>query len=240
MSRLVSARNAVLFVAVAVTLGFAIAVGYSPDLLPLSVTRPVESVLASLGQRTAVLATGGLLGLLGVVAAWVWGSSQPTGAFADRSVAEPSREVSVIGDSMTGRYDQRPTDSDTLEDPITSSLRGTLIQLYQEAHEDTDAETYVDSGEWTTDRVAAAALTDTVAFPLWYRLYDWLYPDQAYRYRIRRALRAVESASATELTGFTPPERTRSRLERVRALFRSDNERLVETDERVGTGEGER
>ncbi|MFQ3475100.1 hypothetical protein HKK80_02410 [Halonotius sp. F2-221B] len=238
MSRLVSARTVVLFVAVAVTLGFAVAVGYSPDLLPASVIRPIESFVTSLGQRTAVLAAGGLLGLLGVVAAWVWGASQPTGAFAERSVAEPSREVSVIGDSMTGRYDQRATDPDPLEDPITSSLRGTLIQLYQEAHEDSDAETYVDSGEWTTDRVAAATLTDAVAFPLWYRLYDWLYPDHAYRYRIRRALRAVEAASATELTGFAPPERTRSRLERVRGLFRSD-EGLVETDERVRTGEGE-
>jgi len=240
VSRLVSARNAVLFVGVAVTLGFAVAVGYSPDLLPAAVTRPIESVVASLGQRTAVLAAGGLLGLLGIVAAWVWGVSQPTGAFAERSVAEPSREVSVIGDSLTGRYEERPAADGPFEDPITSSLRGTLIQLYREAHEDTDAEAYVDSGEWTTDRVAAATLTDAVAFPLWYRLYDWLYPDHAYRYRIRRALRAVEAASATELTGFTPPDRTRSRLERVRALFRADDEGLVETGERVRTGEGER
>ena len=223
MSRFVTARGVVLFVAISLTLGFALVIGYSPELLPPRVTRPIEQVVASLGQRVTILATGGLLALVGLVAAWVWGSSGATGPFAAESVAEPSRDVTVTGESMTTHYEQWPASAQPFEDPIPSSLRGTLIGLYRQTDREGDAEAFVDAGEWTTDRVAAATLTETnaVSFPLWYRLYDWLYPEHAYRYRTQRTVRAVESTCAAELTDFTPPAKARSRLQRILALFRT-------------------
>ena len=226
MSRYLTARNVILLSGISVTLGFAVVIGYRPELLPPAVTRPVEDILASVGQRVTILATGGLLALIGLAAAWAWGSPGATGPFAEEAVGEPSRDVEVTGAKMTERYEQQGAAAEPFGDPIPASLRDTLVRLYRGDLDAGDAESYVDAGEWTTDRVAAATLTETnaVSFPLWYRLYNWLYPDHAYRYRIRRTVRAVEATCAAELTHFSPPDRAGGRLQRLRTLFRTEGE----------------
>ncbi|ERH02315.1 MAG: hypothetical protein J07HN6_01883 [Halonotius sp. J07HN6] len=226
MTRYLTARNVILLCTISVTLGFAVVIGYRPELLPPGVTQPVEQMLASVGQRVTILATGGLLALIGLAAAWVWGSPGATGAFAEETVGEPSRDVDVTGASMTKRYEQQQAGTEPFGDPVPASLRDTLVRLYRHNFDEGDAESHVDAGEWTTDRVAAATLTETnaVSFPLWYRLYNWLYPDHAYRYRIRRAVRAVEATCAAELTHFSPPNRARGRLQRIRTLVRTESE----------------
>ena len=226
MTRHITARNVLLLISISVTLGFAVVIGYSPELLPSKVTQPIEQFFMSLGQRVTILATGGLLALLGLVASWYWRSPGAIGSFAERSVKTPSRDVQVTGSSMTNHYEKQPGDPEAFENPIPSSLRETLITLYRQEHEESDAESYVDTGKWTTDRIAAATLTATnaVDFPLWYRLYNWLYPDHAYRYRIRRTLQAVEATCAAELTQFSPPDQTHSRLQRLREIISTERE----------------
>ncbi len=63
MSRYLTARNVILLSGISVTLGFAVVIGYRPELLPAAATRPIEDILASVGQRVTILATGGLLAL---------------------------------------------------------------------------------------------------------------------------------------------------------------------------------
>ena len=56
------------------------------------------------------------------------------------------------------------------------------------------------TGEWTDDVVVGAFLGDERAadYPLRWRLYDWLYPDRAFREAVERTLTAIESYEPEE------------------------------------------
>ena len=58
----------------------------------------------------------------------------------------------------------------------------------------------VRTGEWTDDVVVGAFLGDERAadYPLRWRLYDWLYPDRAFREAVERTLTAIESYEPEE------------------------------------------
>ena len=56
------------------------------------------------------------------------------------------------------------------------------------------------TGGWTDDVVVGAFLGDERAadYPLRWRLYDWLYPDRAFREAVERTLTAIESYEPEE------------------------------------------
>ena len=108
--------------------------------------------------------------------------------------------------------------------PTHIARRPPSIVLYTQDKQKQDAIRYVDGGDWTTDAVAAATLTTTNAadFPLWYRLYEWLYPTHAYDYRIRRTLRVVETQCAEATTGFAPVTTQQSWIDKLRGRLQTD------------------
>jgi len=225
-SRLV--RGLLLVVVTGTLLAFAVVVGYRPDLLPPSVATPVARLPTMFDVRTTILAVGGLLACIGLLGSWVWRTNDRTAVLSEVAVETPDREVAVTGAALTREFESTRDGRSGSEGSIEDSLRATLVDLYGREFDDPErAASYVDDGEWTDDRVAAATLTatDAVDFPLVFRLYAWLYPDHADSYRTQRALRAVEDTCAAELTGYSPPERSRGRLGRLRALFESGGDR---------------
>lgn len=225
MSRL-SVRNLLVFLTVVPTLGFALVVGYRPDLLPPEVAAQLDQLIGIFGMRTIILAAGGLLACIGLLGSWVWRTNDLTAVLSDVSAETPDREVAVTGTALTTEFEFKRDGMYRSEQSIEDSLRATLVDLYGREFDDRErAESYVDDGEWTDDQVAAATLTatDAVDFPLIYRLYAWLYPAHAYSYRTRRTLRAVEDICAADLTQYSPPERSRGRLGQLRALVGSDS-----------------
>lgn len=209
-------------------LGFAVVVGYRPELLPPSVAVPLDQLTTMFDVRTAILAAGGLLTCLGLLASWAWRTTAETTALSDVSVETPERDVEVTGEALTAAFDHLQDRPAVADRPVEDALRSTLFDHYSREFADRErAESYVDDGEWTDDRVAAATLTatDAVDFPLLYRLYAWLYPGHAYAYRIQHTLGVVEDTCAAELTRFSPPDRPRGRLGWLRARFESGGER---------------
>jgi len=228
MNRSRLGRTLLLVVVTGTLLAFAVVVGYRPDLLPPSVATPVARLPTMLDVRTTILAVGGLLACIGLLGSWVWRTNDRTAVLSEVAVETPDREVAVTGAALTREFESTRDGQYRSEGSIADSLRATLVDLYGREFDDRErAASYVDDGEWTDDRVAAAMLTATEAvdFPVLYRLYAWLYPDHAYSYRTQRALRAVEDTCAAELTGYSPPERSRGRLGRLRALFESGGDR---------------
>ena len=226
MSRYLSVRSLLVVLGVGPTLGFALVVGYEPELLPAAVSTGVDQLTGVVGMRTAILAAGGLLACLGLLGLWTWRTTDRTAVLSRLSPERPDREVAVTGGPLTAEFETRRAGQYHPEQSLEPSLRAALADLYGREFDDSDrAESYVDDGEWTDDRVAAATLTATesVDFPLVYRLYAWLYPDHAYSYRIQRTLRAVEEACGAELTAYAPPDRNGGRLGQLRALFDSDS-----------------
>ena len=228
MNRSRLARSLLILVITGAVLGFAVVVGYRPELLPPSVATPLDRLTTLFDVRTTILAAGGLLACLGLLASWVWRTGADTTALSDVSVETPDREVDVTGEELTAAFDHLQERPSAADQPVADALRGTLVDHYSREFADHErAAAHVDDGEWTDDRVAAATLTatDAVDFPLLYRLYAWLYPGHAYSYRIRHTLGVVEDTCAAELTRFSPPDRPRGRLGRLRALFDSGGER---------------
>jgi len=221
-------RSLLLLVVTGTILGFAVVVGYRPELLPPSVATPLDKLTTIVDVRTAILVAGGLLACIGLLASWAWRTNDRTAVLSEVAVESPDREVAVTGAALTREFESARDGQYRSEGEIEDSLRATLVDLYGREFDDSErAASYVDDGEWTDDRVAAATLTatDAVDFPLLYRLYAWLYPDHAYSYRTQRTLRAVEDTCAAALTGYSPPERSRGRLGQLRALFESGGDR---------------
>ena len=211
-----------------VVLGFAAVVGYHPELLPPEVAMQLDRLTEAVGVRTAILAAGGILACIGLLGSWTWRTNDRTAVLSKLSPEQPDREVDVTGEALTAAFETARDGKSGSEGALTESLRAALVDLYECEFNDREAAAeYVDDGEWTDDQVAAATLTatDSVDFPLLYRLYAWLYPDHAYRYRTQRALRAVEDACEVDLTAYSPPERTRGRLGQLGALFDSGGDR---------------
>ncbi|MFW6320726.1 MAG: DUF7269 family protein [Halohasta sp.] len=221
-------RTLLLLAVTGAILGFAAVVGYRPELLPPAVDTQVERLTDLVDVRTAILAAGGLLAAIGLLSAWIWRTPDRTAALADVSAETPDREVDVTGEALTSEFEHKREGRYPAAKSVQEALRAALVDHYSHEFADRErAESHVDDGEWTDDRVAAATLTATgaVDFPLIHRLYAWLYPGHAYSYRIQHTLGVVEDTCAAELTRFDPPERTRGRLGRLRALFDAGGDR---------------
>jgi hypothetical protein len=216
-------RTLLLLIVSAVVLGFAAVVGYRPELLPPEIMMQLDRLTEAVGVRTAILAAGAVLACIGLLGSWAWRTNDQTAVLSDLSPEQPDREVDVTGAGLTSAFESVRNGRSGSE-AIEESLRTVLVDLYGRKFDDREqAKQYVDNGEWTNDQVAAATLTATnsVEFPLLYRVYAWLYPDHAYNYRTRRTLRAVEDTCAAELTAYNPPGRRRGRFGQLRALFDS-------------------
>lgn len=222
MSRVFSIRNLVIFFTAVPILGFAVVVAYRPELLPPSVRLQLDQLTGGVEVRMIILVAGGILICIGVLGSWTWRTTDATSVLSEMSPEAPDREVTITGAALTTEFERNQKGYYT-ESSLEASLRAALVDLYSHELDSDRAESFVDSGEWTEDRVAAATLTatDAVDFPLIYRLYAWLYPDHAYSYRIRRTLRVVENTCSAELTAYTPPERSQGRLGRLQAWFDS-------------------
>ena len=223
MSQTPTARSIALVGSVSLTVGFALLIGYRPSALPTSVTEPLTQGTETLGDRRIVLLTGGLLALIGLVGFGIWNGRDADTGLDTMSVETPTRDVSITGERLTTAFEQT-AHAHSAETPIEDALRQTLIALYTQDKQKQDAVRYVDGGDWTTDAVAAATLTTTNAadFPLWYRLYEWLYPTHAYGYRIRRTLRVVETQCAEATTGFAPVTTQQSWIDKLRGRLQTD------------------
>jgi len=183
----------------------------------------LDRLTEAVGVRTAILATGAVLACIGLLGSWAWRTNDQTAVLSELSPEQPDREVDVTGEGLTAVFES-VRDGRSGSEAVENSLRTVTVDLYGHKFDDREqAEQYVDSGEWTNDQVAAATLTATnsVDFPLLYRVYAWLYPDHAYNYRTQRTLRAVEDTYAIELTAYNQPERRLGRFGQLRALFDS-------------------
>jgi len=223
MSQTPTARSIALVGSVSLTVGFALLIGYRPSALPDSLTEPLTQGTEALGDRRIVLLTGGLLAVIGLVGFGFWNGRDADTGFDTTSVETPTRDVSITGERLTTAFEQT-ANAHSAETPIEDALRQTLIALYTQDKQKQDAIRYVDGGDWTTDAVAAATLTTTNAadFPLWYRLYEWLYPTHAYDYRIQRTLQVVETHCAEATTEFTPAANQRSWADKLRDRLQTD------------------
>jgi len=225
MSRRLSVRTAFGGLCIVLLVGFAIVVGYRPDLLPPSLWTPIEDVTQVLEPKLTIIGVGAALGIIGLLGSWLWRTTHRTTTLSSLSAETPDRDVVVTGGSLTAAFeDTRDGLYHPDEDSVATSLRGVVVAVSRQQFDDPDrAQRYVDDGEWTDDQVAAATLTatDSVDFSLLYRLYAWLYPDHAYAYRTQRTLRAVEATCAEELSEFSPPDRQPGRIGRLRALLKS-------------------
>ena len=220
-------RTLSLLIVSGVVLGFAAVVGYRPELLPPEIMMQLDRLTEAVGVRTAILAAGAILACIGLMGSWAWRTNDQTAVLSELSPEQPDREVDVTGADLTAVFESARERRSSSE-AVKESLRAALLDLYDHKFDDHEqVETYVDNGEWTNDQVAAATLTATnsVDFPLLHRLHAWLYPDHAYSYRTRRALRAVEDACAAELTAYSPPERRLGRFGQLWALFDSGGDR---------------
>jgi len=219
-----TARSIALVGSVSLTVGFALLIGYRPSALPASVTEPLTQGTETLGDRRIVLLTGGLLALIGLVGFGLWNGRDTDTKLDTTSVETPTRDVSITGERLTTAFEQT-AHAHSAETPIEDALRQTLIALYTQDKQKQDAIRYVDRGDWTTDAVAAATLTTTNAadFPLWYRLYEWLYPTHAYEYRMQRTVRVVETHCAEATTGFSPAANQQSWIDTLRSRLQTDD-----------------
>ncbi|QAU14082.1 hypothetical protein EKH57_16030 [Halorubrum sp. BOL3-1] len=216
-------RTLLLLLVSSTILGFAAVVGYRPERLPTEVAIQVDRLTEAVGVRTAILAAGAILACIGLLGSWAWRTDDQTAELSELSPEQPDREVDVTGADLTAVFEST-RDSWLGIETVEESLRTTLIDLYGRKFDGREqAKRHVDNGAWTDDQVAAATLTttDSVDFPLLYRLYAWLYPDHAHSYRTRRTLRAVEDTCAVELMAYSPPERRRGWLGRLSALLDS-------------------
>ncbi|RMB24178.1 DUF7269 family protein [Haloplanus aerogenes] len=211
--------------AVAVAVGgvvFAVWYGFAPGTLPAGVREPLDTLGVDRGLALAF--AGSVAGVLGLLYAWL---SEPDGEtpIGDGPNDTPGRPVTVAGAELSARYERAVENGGPDaggDDPLRRRLRAVVVESHRHEQEDHDAaEAYVDRGEWTDDRYAAAFLTTTTAvdYPWYHRLYAWLYPGRAYERRVERTLAAVEEACAERLSGYEAPPSSRGG--RLRALRRA-------------------
>jgi len=201
---------------------FAVWEGYAPGTLPPALRRPL--VALGVDRGIALAFVGAVAGVLGLLYAWVTepdAEAPMAGAASDG----PERTVSVAGSDLSTQYERGVemggVNSET--DPLRRRLRAVVVESHRHAQGGREAAAaYVDRGEWTDDRYAAAFLTTTAAidYPWYHRLYAWLYPGRAYERRVTRALAAVEAACAERLSGYEAPARdTERRLHALRSAL---------------------
>lgn len=208
--------------AVGVALGgvaFAAWYGFAPSTVPVGIRGPLDALGVDRGLALAF--AGAVAGVLGLLYAWL---SEPDAEtpIGGGSSDGPSRPVAVAGTDLSAGHERTVErgDFDEATDPLRRRLREVVVESHRHAQGGRDdAAAYVDAGEWTDDRYAAAFLTTSPAvdYPWYHRLYAWLYPGRAYERRVERTLAAVESACEERLSGYeAPPSSPGGRLRALR------------------------
>ena len=224
MNRSLTGRNVGLAGGVCVILGTALLIAYRPTAIPAGVSEPLTRGIELLGTRRIVLLTGGLLALAGGLGLAVW-NRRDTAVGRDTTAVETAvRDVSITGERLTAAYNASGH-THSAEAPVETALRETLVELHTQQRRTDEAVQHVETGDWTTDAIAAATVTTTNAtnFPLWYRLYEWLYPTHAYRYRIRRTVRVIETHCAASLTDSSPAAQQQGWFDQLRGRLQTDD-----------------
>jgi hypothetical protein len=187
--------------------GFAASYGYAPALVPAAIRRTAEGVVDRLDPGLTLLLIGAVVGVLGLLYAWV-SRRDGTAPMPDRT-GSADRRTAVAGAELTIHHERTVAGHDrTATDPLRDRLRAAVVTAYRDG-QNGDGTTVVDAGTWTDDRYAAAFLTttDAVDYPWYHRLYAWLYPERAYDRRVGRTLGAVERLCDERVAGYDPPER---------------------------------
>lgn len=209
-------------------LGFAVLIGYAPEALPPAVQQAVQTAIGDVDPSFLLVAVGVMVGILGLFSSWSWRTTTRSARLVDADVEAPDRDVRLAGAALTQQFETWRDGAASLSGgSLDGPLRDVLLGVYTTEFGDREtAIEYIDRGEWTDDSLAAAMLTDTDAidYPLVHRLYAWLYPGRAYERRARRTLRAVEAACAERYSDYDPPDRSSSRLERLRSMVAGGGE----------------
>jgi len=209
----------------------------------LAAASPPESGLST-GAELAL----GLVATAGVVAAAakVHGSADPSddeggvpwadgGDFASPRPENAATDHDLSGAALASAVEEaadraRETGLDEGVTAVRPRLRETLVAaLVAGGRERAAAETAVEEGAWTDDRLAASVLSPAVDPPprsLRYRTWAWLYPERAVRKRVRRATDAV-AAAADEALPAVPGESAARTVPVVRPTL-SDLQRGVD------------
>lgn len=199
---------------------------YATELLPPPVVQTLNEVTQT-DPQTALLFTGAAVGVLGLLSLWVWQAESRSEQLADRDTEEPDREAAIAREYLTKTFERRRTGTyvSAVRDDgsLSKALRGVLIEVYTHKRGTCEAaEQYIENGDWTADRYAAAFVTtsDTIDYPLYFRLFAWLYPGEAYEYRAKRALREVETVCEMELSGYEAPDRSTGWRGRLHSVYK--------------------
>lgn len=224
---MVGRRLRVLLVAAAVvTLGGASLLAYRPAVIPAPVTEFTRTIAANIDVRQTVLLAGGAVGLYAFVSSWLRRAPRQSEGFVDHEPERPARDVEIVGSDLDAVFARRRTASSVAaireEGPIHEQLRTVLLEsLERDVGERDRAQDIVDAGEWTDDRYAAVFLStaDTIDYPLYHRLYAWLYPGPAFAKRVNRTLRAIEARYSEWYSSYEPPTHENTRRERLQRIL---------------------
>lgn len=200
---------------------------YATDLLPPPVVQTLNEFTRT-DPQTALLFTGAAVGIIGLLSLWVWRAESRSEQLADRDTEEPDRGGAIAGEYLTEAFERRRTGAGVSavrdDGPLSEALHDVLIDVCTHKRGTCEAaEQYIEEGDWTADRYAAAFVTtsDAINYPLYFRLFAWLYPGEAYEYRAKRALREVETVCEMELSGYEAPDRSTGWRGRLHSVYRN-------------------
>lgn len=206
-----------------IAMGFAVTVTYSPELLPPDVRLLLQTATEQIDDRMFLLVLGVMGTIGGIIGLWIWRAKELKSKFFEPKREESNRDVPVAG-SEIGVELVEETKSLPSPSPKSArdSLRNVLLEVYRSDFEtQSDVEDYVDRGEWTNDRYAAAFLSTSkdIDYPLHHRIIAWLYPQRARDIRVSRSLRAVESVADERFSLYERAEHQPSGIERLKAFL---------------------
>lgn len=204
-------------------MGFAVTVTYTPELLPPDVRLLLQTATEQIDDRTFLLVLGVMGTIGGIIGLRIWRAKGLKSKFFEPDSEESNRNVPVAGTEFrgdlveTGKSPASPSPKS-----VKDSLRNVLLEVYRPDFEtQSEVEGYLDRGEWTKDRYAAAFLSSSkdIDYPLHHRIIAWLYPKRARDIRVSRSLRAVESVADERFSLYEVPDHQPSGIERLKAFL---------------------
>ena len=160
---------------------------------------PIAAAIIEIAQTvdvTLVLVLGGLLlGIAGLLAAWITGPDSASGTTFDAAVDNPPESVtapegSLVGAGIDASFDDAVAGDEAELSSLVDRLRATAAETYALAT-DSDlqaARQAITAGTWTDDDVATALLAPDTPQPLLARLRLWLDAESERERRIRRTI----------------------------------------------------
>lgn len=207
-----------------VAMGFAATVTYTPELLPPNIRLRLQTVTERVDSQTFLILLGVMVALGGVIGLWLWRTRGLGTTFFDKDIEESNRDVPVAGSELKDSSGWETKEhADLSPKSVRESLRDVLFEVYREDFDgQADVETYLNRGEWTTDRYAAAFISTSQAidYPVHHRIIAWLYPNRAREIRVKRALRAVESVADGRFSLYEKTTHQPTGMGRLKAILK--------------------